>query len=160
MSRRIEHGFDREALTRIRCAAALTVGDLHRITDISASAIYAWENGSRTPEVHSLASVADALGVRLDALVPVPVGARMLSHLRVFARMTQTELATKLGIPTSAWSKIERGERAIPDGLLVQLAEALTVDDHERPLRQQSVTEEQVVSAWHRAKTRPPGTPA
>lgn len=160
MSRRVEHGFDREALTRIRNAAKLTVGDLHRITDISASAIYAWENGFRTPEVHSLASVADALEVRMDVLVPVPPAERMLSHLRVFARMTQTELAAKLGIPTPAYSKIERGERPLPEELVARLTQALTIDDETHPLRKQSINEVQVRSAWQRAKSRPPGTPA
>lgn len=148
MSRRIERGFDREALNRLRVDAGMSVGDLHRITGVSASAIYAWEAGTRRPEVDSLGVVADALGVSIDVLLPIPPADRTLSDLRIRARLKQPELAARIGLATPALSKLERAERRLTDDIAAALARALEIEPNE------------IRAAYENAKNRPPGSPA
>lgn len=148
LSRRILRGFDREAFARTRARAGFEIGDLGRLADVGATTIYGWERGTRTPQVDTLARVAEVLGVSLEDLIAVAPEERTLADLRNLAGLTQPQLGLKAGIRTTALSKVERAEVPLSAERETALAQVLGLE----------VTV--IREAYARAKARPPGTPA
>ena len=148
LSRRVLRGFDREAFASVRARAGYEIGDLGRLADVGATTIYGWERGTRTPQVDTLARVAEVLGVALDELIRVPPRERTLADLRNLAGLTQPQLGLAAGIRTTALSKVERAEVPLSVERESALAQALGVD----------VTA--IREAYARAKARPAGAPA
>lgn len=112
------------------------------------STIWAWENGTRAPNIDTLARAAAVLGVPLSRIVRIPPRKRTLADLRNLAGFTQPQLAKAVGMTTTALSKLERAETHLTAARAQALAPLL------------AVSTEEVHAAWQRARDRPPGTPA
>jgi len=141
-------GFDRDALIAARQAKNMSVVDVARISDVAVSALRSWERGDRGPQVDRLASVARALDVPMSTLVKIDPPKSTLVDLRILTGRTQNELATALGMSTTALGALERAEVRLTDERARQLADQLRVpvDD--------------VWRAYTNAKHRKPGAPA
>lgn len=61
--------FSPDALRRIRHERGLSQKRLAASLGVHNTAISAYENGRRRPDVETLATIADALGVRMDEFV-------------------------------------------------------------------------------------------
>ncbi|RRQ26163.1 XRE family transcriptional regulator [Rhodococcus sp. Eu-32] len=147
MSRRILRGFSRDEFVSCRERAGFpSRADLARAADISVGAVYAWETGSATPQVDTLLKVAAVMGVSISDLVVVAENDRHLGDLRVFAGLTQPQLAKAVGMSTTALGALERAEvaRLRPD-VAAKLAEAL------------DRTVGEIEAAYERTRKRPPG---
>ena len=159
MTRRVLRGFDRSALIAVRTRRNLNPGELARLADVSTAAVYNWERGTASPSVDTLARVAQALGVPVAELVPIPEDEQYLGDLRVMAGLTQPQLAQLAGISTSTLAQLERGQARLKPEVASRIAEALT-DCHRRSPagRGKHVTREQVIAAHERVRIRPPHT--
>jgi transcriptional regulator with XRE-family HTH domain len=107
-----------------------------------------WETGNRSPQVDTLALVAQTLEIPMSALVVVPEAERFPGDWRILLGLTQPQLGKMTGISTSMIARIERGEVLLTDDSARKLADALGI----------SVTELQ--ASYERARTRPAGVPA
>ncbi|MGL6236352.1 MAG: helix-turn-helix domain-containing protein [Segniliparus sp.] len=151
MSRRVMRGFDHHEFKRLRLSwrgTGISVQDLSRLSNVSASTLGTWDNGTRTPNIDKLAPVLAVLEAPVSAVVRIPPGERFLSDLRNLASHTQPQLAKAAGMSTQNLSKLERGEIPMTDARAQALAPLL------------GVSEAEAWAAWQRAKDRPPGTPA
>lgn len=148
VTRRIIRGFDRAALKAAREAKGMSVGDVARVADVAVSALRAWERGDRGPQVDRLASVARVLEVPMSTLVDIDPARCTLVDLRILTGRTQNELASSLGMSTTALGSLERAEVRLTDDRAGQLAGRLGVDV------------DVVRRAYTNAKHRAPGAPA
>lgn len=148
MTRRVLRGFSAERLVHLRERAGLSRGELARLAGVSLGAVQSWETGRATPQVDTLAKAVAALGVSMGDIVLIEPDQRYLGDLRVFAGMTQPQLAAKAAMSTTALSSVELGHARLTDEVAKRLAAAL----------ENSVQE--VVDAYERTRTRPPHTPA
>ena len=146
VSRRVLRGFDPERFKELRKGGRV-MGELARLSGVTTTTIYAWENGTYTPQVDKLAAVMEVLGAPIEEVVRVPVNERYPGDWRVLLGVTQPKLAAMAGIATSILKKIERGEVTLSKekaAVLSRLVNAST---------------EEYVAAWERARTRPAGAP-
>ncbi|MEV0773628.1 helix-turn-helix transcriptional regulator [Nocardia salmonicida] len=134
----------------------ISVADLARLSGISATAIYGWEKGTRSPQANLLRAVAEVLVIPMEKLIVIPESSRTLADLRWLAGMTQPEAAAALGVSTQSFGRIERGELALTDERAEQLA-ALYARDQAKTT---AIDVAEVRAAWQRAKNRPAGAPA
>ena len=146
MSRRVLRGFSPEAFKDALGAAKAP--DISRKTGVSTSALYAWANGTRTPQVDNLARVMAVLGKRISDVVFTNPEDRFPGDWRNLAGMLQPQLASAANIPTTNLTKIERGELKLSDELAATLASLL------------GTTAEQYRQAYVRACERDIGTSA
>ncbi|SUD49572.1 transcriptional regulator, y4mF family [Nocardia otitidiscaviarum] len=149
VSRTVISGFDPAALAAAMDRAGFDVSALVRRSRVGKSTIQHWLGGTRRPQIHQLAKVAEALEVKLSDLIVVAPEARMLSYYRNIRGCTQVDIATAAGLPTSTVSTIERGELlSLTDAVVTKLAAAL------------EISEAEFRDAYRRTQDRPPGTPA
>ena len=148
MSRRVLRGFDPGKLKEVREARGITRADLARRAQTGVATIQHWESGVRSPQVDTLAQVADALGVAIADLVVVPSEERFPGDWRVLRGLTQPQLGARAGLSTSAVARIERGEIPLPDSVALNLSKAL------------EISVDELRAAYRRTRERPAGTPA
>ncbi|MGW6728770.1 helix-turn-helix domain-containing protein [Nocardia sp. NPDC055029] len=142
-----------------RAAAGLpeiSVADLARLSGISATAIYGWEKGDRSPQANLLRTAAGVLAVPMDKLIVIAPKSRTLADLRWLAGLTQPEAAAALGMTTQSFGRTERGELALTDERAEQLAALYAAD----PARVSADDVAEIRAAWQRAHDRPAGAPA
>jgi transcriptional regulator with XRE-family HTH domain len=143
MSRRVLRGFSAEAFMRARRANHLSRGELARLADISPGAVSAWETERATPQADTLARVTSILGIGIDDVVHIEPEKRSLGDLRIYAGMTQSQLANMVGISTTSIAALERGESRLRPDTAKAIAKALRL-----PARE-------VTAAYDRARARP-----
>lgn len=146
VSRRVLRGFDPERFATLR-KSKTAMNELARLSEVSSSTIYAWENGTFTPQVDKLAAVMKVLGAPIEHVVVIPLDQRYPGDWRVLLGLTQPKLAAAAGIATNTLKKIERGESS------------LTADKAEILSRLVGTTPEEYCAAWRRVHERPPGAP-
>jgi len=148
MSRRVLRGFTPAQFTTLRKGSKMAMGELARLSGVTASTIYAWENGTYTPQVDKLAAVMKVLDTPIEHVVIVPRDRRHPGDWRVLQGWTQPQLAVMAGIATTTLKRIERGEVTLTN----QKAETLS--------RLLKTTVEEYRAAWQRVHDRPQGAPA
>jgi transcriptional regulator with XRE-family HTH domain len=154
MSRRITRGFNAAALAAILDRKGWTVIEAARLSGVDPQTISGWlaeptsGRNPPSPQVDTLGKVVKALGIPMSAVVQIPAGKRMLADLRALAKLTQPAVARELGISTSYYAQLERGERRLSPEQAAMLAKLFR--------RKDTV----VTAAWERARKRPPGTPS
>lgn len=146
MSRSVMRGFDGDRLRALREKRGLSIAELGRAAGLGRGTVGKWERGAGAPQVDALASVASALGVRIDELVKVAVDDRTLVDWRILTGKTQMELAKELDVSTPALSAMERGEVRLTDARADALAAAL------------GISIDEVQRAFERVRHRPMGT--
>ncbi|ATL72538.1 helix-turn-helix domain-containing protein [Nocardia terpenica] len=150
MTRKVTRGFKGAALRHVRenHPTLHHTGELARVAGVSKSAVEQWEREEKSPSVKLLWRVAQALGVPMDVLVPIPVTERYLGDWRVLRGMTQQELATAAGLSAPTVHRLELGQVALSRESATGLAEGL------------GLSVDEVRAAYERARQRPPGSPA
>ncbi|NRI64864.1 helix-turn-helix transcriptional regulator [Rhodococcus sp. MS16] len=148
MSRRVMRGFDPARLSRARESKGISRADLARRAGVGGATVQQWETGNRSPQVDTLALVAQTLEIPMSALVVVPEAERFPGDWRILLGLTQPQLGKMTGISTSMIARIERGEVLLTDDSARKLADALGI----------SVAELQ--ASYERARARPAGVPA
>ncbi|MGL6234322.1 MAG: helix-turn-helix domain-containing protein [Segniliparus sp.] len=141
-------GLDISALSEARKRQGVSRHDLARRAAVSKTTIGAWEIGARSPNIESLAKVAQALGLRMDDLIKVPEAERTLADLRRLAGLSQTRLAWLTGTTAAAIAGLERGEISLTEEKAQALAPAI------------DASAEDIKAAWQRSHDRPLGEPA
>lgn len=121
----------RQELTGIQVAARVGVNP---------STVRNWLAGRTAPTPAKLADLASVLGLDVRDLTAVVPGRETLGDLRIHAALTQSEVATLVGLSQSAYSAIEQGGAALSDVLCGQLAEAY------------DSSPEEIRAAWTRAR--------
>ena len=146
MSRRILRGFAPAALKKARKKKKLSIGELGRLAEVSPGAVLTWETGKSTPQADSLKRAVTVLGIAMEDVVKIKPDQRYLGDLRIFAGLTQPQLAAKIGISTTALATVERGHSRLKEDVAQRMAEefGLPVQD--------------VKDAYERTRTRPPHT--
>ena len=148
MTRRVLRGFDPQRFAQARRNRGLSVSDLSRFTDIGQSTIHAWEAGGRTPQVDLLARVMGYLDTPISQVIRLKPDERYPGDWRVVRGMTQPELAAAAQITTTMLRRIERADIGLTDANAAKLAQQL------------GISADEYRAAYHRARTRPPGTTA
>lgn len=146
VSRRVLRGFDPARFSSLRKSKTV-MPELARLSEVTASTIYAWEAGTFTPQVDKLAAVMNVLNTPIEHVVLVPRDQRYPGDWRVLRGWTQPQLASMAGIATNTLKRIERGESALtPDK--AQLLSGLL-----------GAPIEEYTASWRRVHERPPGAP-
>lgn len=143
MSRRVLRGFSAESFMRARQANHLSRGELARLADISPGAVSAWETERATPQADTLAKVTSILGIGIDEVVHIEPDKRSLGDLRIYAGLTQSQLAAAIGISTTSVAALERGESRMRPEVAKAIAKTLRL-----PIRE-------INAAYDRARNRP-----
>jgi transcriptional regulator with XRE-family HTH domain len=143
MSRRVLRGFSATAFERARRANHLSRGELARLADISPGAVTAWETSRATPQADTLAKVTNILGIDIDEVVHIEPDKRSLGDLRIYAGMTQSQLAATIGISTTSVAALERGESRLRPEVAKAIAKTLQLPAAE------------ITAAYDRARSRP-----
>lgn len=143
MSRRVLRGFSATAFQSARRANQLTRGELARLADISTGAVTAWENARATPQADTLAKVTSILGIAIDDVVHIDPAERSLGDLRIYAGLTQSQLAVAVGISTTSMAALERGESKLRPEVAMAISKAIGTRATE------------VTAAYQRARSRP-----
>lgn len=121
--------FDSAALVRLRTSAGLSQADLAARARahgarIGPTHVCLYEQGRRRPQLSTVRALAAALGVEVSGLFRA-AGSQDVVRLRLAAGLTQREVAVRLGMAASRWSRVERGRVRLEEGLLRQAARAL-----------------------------------
>lgn len=148
MSRRVLRGFNPIEFATLRLRRGLTVSEVARLADIAHSTVYAWEAGTRTPQVDLLAKVMALLDAPIEDVVTIKPDERYPGDCRVIRGLTQPQLAAAAGIATNTLRGIERADQGLTDVNASTLAAAL------------DISVEEYKAAYQRARRRPPGTTA
>lgn len=143
MSRRVLRGFSAASFEQARRANRLSRGELARLADISPGAVTAWETERATPQADTLARVTTILGIGIDEVVHIEPEQRSLGDLRIYAGLTQSQLAAHIGMSTTSVAALERGESRLKPDVARAIAKALR-----RP-------HTDVTAAYDRARNRP-----
>lgn len=147
MTRRVLRGFSPTQFADTRRRRGLSIDDLARLTGRGTSTIYAWEAGTRTPQVDVLAHVMDVLETPIEQVIALEPDQRYPGDWRVIRGLTQPQLAAAAGTTTTTLRKIERAAVALTDANAAALARVL------------AITANEYREAYQRARRRPPGTP-
>lgn len=145
MSRCVLRGFDPARFRRLRKSKTVML-ELARLSEVTASTIYAWEAGTCTPQVDKLAAVMRVLDTPIEHVVLVSLDQRYPGDWRVLRGLTQPKLAAAAGIPTAKLQRIECAETTPTEEQMKVLSGLL------------GTTPEEYRLAWRRARDRPPGT--
>lgn len=148
MTRRVLRGFSPTQFANIRRRRGLSITDLARLADVGLSTVKAWEAGRRTPQVDLLARVMRLLQTPIEDVVALGPKERYPGDWRVIRGLTQPQLAAAAGIATTTLRDIERADIRLTDANASRLAQIL------------NISVEQYQTAYQRARSRPPGTPA
>ena len=147
MTRRVLRGFSPTRFADLRRRRGLTIDDLARLTARGTSTLYAWEAGTRTPQIDILALVMKILEAPIEDVINLTPDQRYPGDWRVIRGMTQPELAAAAGTTTTTLRKIERAAVALTDRNAAAIAQAL------------AISPDTYRAAYQRARNRPPGTP-
>lgn len=142
--RRELRGFDPERLRIARLSARLSKSELARLSRVAVSTYNQWESGKSSPRVDALARCANRLGLEITDLVVVDMAMAFLGDLRVSRGLIQSALAQKMGVSTQLVGLLERGQGALTPEMATKFAVAL------------GYSQDEVVSAYERARDRPP----
>lgn len=143
MSRRVLRGFSASAFERARRANQLSRGELARLADISPGAVTAWETARATPQADTLAKVTSILGIDIGEVVHIEPHERSLGDLRIYAGLTQSQLAGVVGVSTTSIAALERGESRLKPEVARAIAAALGLSACD------------IAAAYDRARSRP-----
>ncbi|WSM44710.1 helix-turn-helix domain-containing protein (plasmid) [Streptomyces cellulosae] len=121
--------FDPAALVRLRTAARLPQSDLAVLARahgarMGPTHICLYEQGRRRPQLSTVRALAAALDVEVSALLKAAESEDVV-RLRLAAGLTQREVALRLGIAASRWSRVERGRARLEERLLHPAARTL-----------------------------------
>lgn len=106
---------------------------LAKMLGVHQTTIKNWLDGKTTPSPQKIQAIAQALETSVNQLVSQDIltfGQR-LRAIRKSKKMTQKELAKKLGIATNSLSRYETGERNPSISMLKEIAKALEVPQYE-----------------------------
>lgn len=145
--RRVLRGFDPIAFKSLREERGHTIGELARLSDVAKPTLYAYERGTRQPQVDVLARVIDALQAPMSAVMKVDPDDRHPGDWRVLTGKTQPQLAQSVGLSTSLVRDIEAGEASLTPNSASRLAAGV------------GITVDEYVKSYERCKNRPAGTP-
>lgn len=128
MSRSAVRGFSGALVRRLRERYDWTINDLAGKAGVSPQALSTWEGGRNLPSPPLLKRLADALGVPVVELAPVPLAKTLLSDLRIQSRLTQTHVAESLGVARSFVADLEAGRKVYGQDRAAALADLYGVD--------------------------------
>jgi len=118
-------------LIRIRKQRGFTLDALGERINYARPNLIAWEKGRVSPSAARLVELAQVLGIEPWQLTTRTPRSAELVDLRVWAGLTQRQLADRAGIPRSSYSVIERGGAAPSRDVLARLAAAIGRDERE-----------------------------
>jgi len=122
-----------EIIKQLRLEKGLTQKKLAEMTNISEISIRKYENGERKPKIEVLQKLADALEISLNQLMEnekkeyfLGLG-ETIKKLRKYEKLTQIQLANKVGIGVASIQRYERNELQPNIETLKNIAKALNV---------------------------------
>lgn len=123
-----------QQIKAMRELRGLTQKELGQKLGLSFQAVAQWENDLRNPKFETLQKIAEALETPIGTFLPAmgmgdSFGNRMKTT-RNSQKMTQAELAQRLGVTPQTVSQYERGVKKPKTSTINRFAEALNVSAH------------------------------
>jgi transcriptional regulator with XRE-family HTH domain len=120
--------FDPDALRRVLAAQNLSVQGLSGRLGAVRQNVSDWRHGRHRPSPATLRTLAAELDVPPQTLTTTRQGTERLYDLRVWAGLTQQQVAARLELRRDAYRAVEHGTRPLSPRLLPRLADVVGQD--------------------------------